>query len=103
MTGALFENYLVTEIVKKIKHTCADAELFYYRTSHGVEVDLIIDWKTHRDFIKIKSGETFHPRMITTIESLMAKQDKGYLLYRGKQHPYASNMHILNYQDYLVM
>lgn len=99
--GPLFENYIVSEIYKKELHHKTHAELFYYRTSNGEEVDLIIDRKQHKELIEIKAGETFKPRMLTTMESLLEKGDKGFLLYNGKSLPYLAPIEIKNYQDYL--
>ena len=48
MKGAIFENYIIAEIFKKEKHIKSHADFYYYRTSAGDEVDLIIDHKTHR-------------------------------------------------------
>jgi predicted AAA+ superfamily ATPase len=101
MAGSIFENYIIAEILKREWHQKTHAELFYYRTSHGVEVDLIIDRKNHREFIEIKSSATFHPKMISAVENLLEKDDKGYLLYMGKQYPYSEPIKIINYKDYL--
>jgi len=102
MMGAIFENYVISEILKRETHRKTHAELFYYRTQHGVEIDLIIDRKTSRDFIEIKSSETFRPKMAGAIEMFQEKNDKGYLLYRGKKFPYRDNIEVINYKDYLL-
>ncbi|HLB41535.1 MAG TPA: ATP-binding protein [Gammaproteobacteria bacterium] len=102
MVGSLFENYLISDILKKECHQKTSAELFYLRTSHGVEVDLVIDRKRYREFIEIKYSETFNPRMVIGIETFIEKNDKGYLLYRGKKFPYHKPIEILNYREYLA-
>lgn len=101
MLGSLFENYLVAEIKKKETHQKTHANLYYYRTSHGVEVDLIIDRKNTKDFIEVKHSETFKPKMLEAIEALLGKQNRGYLLYSGKTMPYET-IRILNYKEYLA-
>ena len=55
MYGPLFENYVVSEIMKREIHSKADSELFYYRTSNGVEIDLIIDHKTYPVFSTVRN------------------------------------------------
>ncbi len=100
MTGSIFENYIVSEVLKRELHRKTHAELFYIRTSHGAEVDLIIDRKTHKELIEIKSGETFKPMMVNALEEFMEKGDQGYLLYRGKEFPYDKRIRVMNYQDY---
>lgn len=101
LLGSLFENYMVSEILKREIHLKSHAELYFYRTSNGEEVDLIIDRKQHREFIEIKAGETFTPKMSRALENLCDKESTGYLLYRGKNVPYLPNIQVMNYQDYL--
>ncbi len=101
MHGPLFENYIVAECLKKLTHRKTHSKLYYYRTSHGVEVDLIIDHRQFREFIEIKTSETFHPKMIKSIESLRETKDRGVLLYHGKKLSEQEGIEILNYKDYL--
>ncbi|MCB1115633.1 MAG: ATP-binding protein [Chlamydiia bacterium] len=101
MYGALFENYIVVECLKKIMHQKLHSKLYFYRTSHGVEIDLIIDHRTFRELIEIKTSETFHPKMTKPIESMIQPSDKAFLLYQGKSLPYLENIQIINYQKYL--
>ena len=54
MAGALFENYVIADIYKKIKHRKLNFDLYYFRTNHGIEVDLIVDKKHSKEFIEIK-------------------------------------------------
>ena len=101
MLGSLFENYVISDILKRELHNKSHAELYFYRTSNGEEIDLIIDRKQTRELIEIKAGETFSPKMTKEIEKLENKNTKGYLLYRGKTIPYLPGIRVLNYQEYL--
>ncbi len=101
MSGSIFENYIVSEIVKKELHQKTHAELFYLRTQHGQEIDLIIDRKQTKEFIEIKNSQTFQPKMLQVVEQFIGNNDKGYLLYRGKNWPYQQNIQVMNFQDYL--
>ncbi len=102
MTGSLFENFMVSEILKKECHHKTYANIYYLRTNHGVEVNLIIDRKTHKDWIEIKNSNTFKPKMLEAMTQFMEKNDKGYLIYKGKPFPYPEPIKILPYDDYLV-
>jgi len=102
MQGPLFENYVISEVYKRELHTKSNAELYYYRTSHGVEVDLIIDRKQSRDFLEVKSSETFRPEMVKPIEQIKKKDEHGFLVYRGRDLDYTQNLKILNYSRYLA-
>lgn len=100
MTGQLFENYVIAEIYKYELLDPTNKELCYWRTNHGEEVDLIIDRFTHKEVIEIKSGQTFKPSMTKTMEGLLDKQDRGYLLYRGDVFPYTEQVRVIPYGDY---
>ncbi len=100
MFGHIFENYIVSEILKRELHTKSNAQLYYFRTSNGLEVDLIIDRKSSKEFIEIKSSETFKPAMISGIEKTKAIGDLGYLLYRGKNMKFVDDIKIINYSTY---
>jgi len=102
MAGPIFENYIVSEILKKLRHSGQHWQLYYFRTSNGLEVDLIVDKGMSKELIEIKKTETFRVRMVKPIEKLMEENDIGYLLYEGKKTPYDDRIRILNYTDYLL-
>jgi len=101
MRGAIFENYVVSEILKRERHKGSSSELYYYRTSHGVEVDIIIDRKSTKELVEIKSSETFRPEMVRTIQQLKKKNDEGYVVYRGKDLEYTDKIKIMDYRSFL--
>lgn len=101
MKGAIFENYVIAEIIKKETHLKSMAEFFYYRSSSGNEIDLIIDRKTKQEFIEIKSSMTFTPKMLKPLERLIEPKTTGYLIYSGENLPFKKNIHIINYLDFL--
>lgn len=103
LTGAIFENYIVSEILKKERHMNKTSDLYYLRTSHGVEVDLIIDRKNTKEFIEIKNSSTFTPKMVARMSEFIEKGDKGFLVYRGENFPYYEPIKVLNYKNYLKM
>jgi predicted AAA+ superfamily ATPase len=102
MTGPIFENHVVSEVLKRELHRKTNSELFFLRTNHGDEIDLIVDRKHSRDLIEIKSSETFTPKMTKTIEAFMEKDDKGFLLYRGKSQRYLLDVEVMHYLDYFM-
>ncbi|MCX6141597.1 MAG: ATP-binding protein [Ignavibacteriales bacterium] len=101
MYGALFENYVVSEIMKRQMNTKADSELFYFRTSNGVEIDLILDRKTEREYFEIKASESYRSEMTRPIETLKRESEQGFLLYRGKGEHSTPDLQIINYRKYL--
>ncbi|TAK64413.1 MAG: DUF4143 domain-containing protein [Bacteroidetes bacterium] len=101
MQGALFENYIVSEIMKREIHNNTHSDLFYYRTNHGVEIDLIVDKKASRELIEIKSSETFRPEMVKALEQFKGNVEQGFLLYKGKEIRYTEDIRVVHYSDYL--
>jgi predicted AAA+ superfamily ATPase len=59
LRGNLYENFIMTEIVKGALNKGIRPEIYFYRDSHGNEVDLIIREKGLITPIEIKSGSTF--------------------------------------------
>lgn len=101
MHGHIFENYIVAECLKGELHRKTHARLYFYRSSSGTEIDLIIDRRTSKDMIEIKASETFRPQMTKAIEDLITENDRGYLVYQGKKYPYLKNVDVINYQSFL--
>lgn len=107
MAGNLFENFVVSDIYKQIKHNDNRAQLYYFRTHLKQEVDLIIDYKTHQDWLEIKKSGTFSLKMIKHINKLFVdagnKDNKlrGYLVYRGDEFIISDEIKALNYLVFL--
>ena len=101
MCGSIFENYIISEIMKNHLHNKTDAELFYYRASNGEEVDLIVEYNNCKDLIEIKHSSTSKTSMFETIKKIIEPKDNGYLLYNGKEFAYAKNIKSINYKTYL--
>lgn len=101
MYGAMFENYIVAECLKRQMHRKTHSKLYYYRTHRGGEIDLIIDHRQYQEFIEIKASETFHPRMLQSLNTFLNPSNQGFLVYRGKNLPYQENIEVINYESYL--
>lgn len=102
MADALFENYILSQFLKYHKHTNQRAELYFYRTSQGVEIDLVIDTGQTRHFVEIKKTLTFRPRLIKTLNTLASQADTATLVYQGESLPDYSNIRICNWSNYLT-
>ncbi len=101
MAGAIFENYIVSEVIKKIKHGAVSAELFYFRTQDKAEIDLIVDYKSRREYIEIKKSSTYTVRMSKTLRSYPGESDQKIVLYNGETLKHG-DVEVLNYSDYLL-
>lgn len=56
--GAIFESFVVAELLKRALHNGKDPDIFFWRDAAGHEVDVIIDSGRKTIPLEIKSGET---------------------------------------------
>ena len=56
--GAIFENYVVAELLKRRFHDGLEPDLYFWRDSAGHEVDIIIDVGNQLIPVEVKSGHT---------------------------------------------
>ncbi|HOT41717.1 MAG TPA: DUF4143 domain-containing protein, partial [Syntrophorhabdaceae bacterium] len=68
VSGAIFENYIISEIIKQEIHRAGRTEFYFFRTGHGDEIDLIVDKKNKKTFIEIRNSFTFKPMMLKTLK-----------------------------------
>jgi hypothetical protein len=97
LCGPIFENYLISEILKTIKHYNKDIKLFYFRSNLGHESDLIIEDRFNERIIfsEVKYNKTARPKMVENIKFLLEKEREyqvhsgydisGLLLYSGNE------------------
>lgn len=70
LRGALFETLLVSEALKQRLHHGQPPDLYYYRDSSGMEVDLLLDRGDRLDALEIKAGETVAGDFFKPLEKL---------------------------------
>ena len=58
LKGALFENLVIVEALKKIANSGKTTQLYYYRDSDGNEIDLLWPVVNHNVPIEVKAGST---------------------------------------------
>lgn len=88
-TGALFETYVIAEIHKWIKTSAAEAELYFYRTRSGLELDLLIQTPRGIVGLEIKGRERIdQPDLYALREvgrALGSEWLGGLCVYRGSE------------------
>lgn len=87
MKGAIFENFVVSEVYKAFSHVGEEPPLYFWRDRTGHEVDMIIDTGKGLIPVEIKSGETLvddYFRGLRYFTSLKGNPVKsGILVYGG--------------------
>ncbi len=89
LVGGIFENMVVMEAFKRRLNRGEMDDLYFMRTSHGVEVDLAWEDGGKLDLCEIKAGATFHDDMANNIRAIkrLLPDDagRGFVVYSGRE------------------
>ena len=85
--GALFENFIITELMKNRFNQGQRSNLYFWRESSGYEVDVLIDEGLTQTAIEIKSGSTVHGEWLKGLKfwNSISKQSGGFVIYGGDE------------------
>jgi predicted AAA+ superfamily ATPase len=87
MGGPLMETAVLAEIVKTLTHRGLDPQVYFWRTSTGTEVDLLVETAGKLVPIEVKLSATPRPAMASSIktfhEDLGNKAMPGYVVHPG--------------------
>ncbi len=101
LRGALFETFVVTELLKIRFNSVQTNNLYYFRDNVGHEVDILIDMGSEVIPLEVKSGQTINDDFFKGLNyycRLNENISKSYLIYTGDRL-YKENRHsILPYQ-----
>ncbi len=70
LRGAVFENWVVTEILKSRFHRALRADLYFFRSRSGLEVDVVVDSGAVLLATEIKAGRTIASDFFSSLEQL---------------------------------
>lgn len=88
LAGPIMETAVVGEVVKRILHRGGDPRLFFWRTSGGTEVNLIVETEGRLIPIEVKLSATPHPGMAAPIARFSRDFERsvlpGYCIHPGK-------------------
>jgi predicted AAA+ superfamily ATPase len=97
--GVLFENLVVTEFLKGRLNRGVPADLYFWRDSKGLEVDLLIDDGLSLMPVEIKSGQTIAADFLTALrkwcELSGALERSAMLVYGGDREFVNANVFIV--------
>lgn len=100
LRGNLYENLIVADIVKGALNRGIRPEIYFFRDSHGNEVDLLIREKGALTPVEIKSAGTFSMAFVKGLERFhalgIARVTAGAVLYNGEQRFNARGVSIFN-------
>jgi len=103
MRGHLFENFIIMEAFKNRYNQGKDSNLYFYRDSNGVEVDLLLKNGDHYSAIEIKSAQTYHPEFEAGIRSLSTLLENRLtdktIIYAGEFENKTAEIQLVNYKN----
>jgi len=100
--GPIFENYIISELLKRKYHENLRMDLYYLRTSNGDEIDLILDRGLSFEIIEIKASMTSRPDQLKTLRKYMGQAARAQLVYQGETFPDIDGLQVINYKDFLI-
>ncbi len=96
LRGAVFENFVITEFRKLFLHSGQRPPTFFWRDSHGHEVDLLIDLGRRRIPVEIKAGSTVASDFLLGLDRYIAMSgDQGGILVYGGRDEYRRKSHCI--------
>lgn len=91
----IFENMIVLETVKRFAEKGERAPCYFYRTSGGLEIDLLIDRGDHFDAFEIKFSSTPHREMsrsLTQFQEEFPVKKAAVLTLRQETLPFSTKV-----------
>lgn len=104
LRGAIFENMVITEMVKKCLNAGEEVNLSFWRDKTGREVDVIVDEGLNLLPIEIKSGQTVQSDYFKNIDywNQLSGEERAVVLYGGDQTQRRSNgTQVMNWRAYI--
>ena len=109
MRGAIFENYVVMEVIKHRYNRGLLNGVYFYRDSNQNEVDILLKQEGEITAIEVKSSMTYHPSFEKHISKLSewikTPVSKKLIVYSGDFENTAGDINLINYrhlQEYLI-
>jgi predicted AAA+ superfamily ATPase len=89
MKGALFENLIINEFIKRSFHRGDNRQPYFWQDNHGKEIDcLLVDGEKITP-VEIKSGKTMSSSFFENLkywrDLASLPEDQGYVVYGGHQ------------------
>ncbi|MFH1632422.1 MAG: DUF4143 domain-containing protein, partial [Chloroflexota bacterium] len=105
LKGQIFENFIISEIIKENLNQYTHKRFFYLRDKAGHEVDLVYEEEGKLNLVEIKSGQTYQRGMSKNLlyyQSLLNVETNNFVLYDGQQKQNRSDFTLLPWQEWFL-
>lgn len=102
LVGQLFENMIVLEALKARYNHGQIPNLYFYRDSHGNEIDLLYASGRELVGIEVKSSSTFTSHFKKMLLRFSEKQQtlkSSYVIYNGEERHFSDGIKAINFRD----
>ena len=99
MRGAVFESFIVSELLKSRYNIGLRSNLYYWRSRAGLEIDVLLDRGERIDPLEIKSGKTIASDWFQSLRRWLnlaeASGGNPYLVYGGTLGRKQQGVHVI--------
>jgi len=102
LRGAIFETWIVSEILKMRTHAGRPPDMYFYRNLRGLEIDLVLASGNACTAIEVKSGQTIAPDFFDHLEEFQSilkgkpfSEFAAFVVYGGSQEQRRKQGHVL--------
>jgi len=101
LKGALFENWVLNEFVKRAFNRGERRYPYFWRDSHGQEIDCLLDTPESLIPVEIKSGKTMAHSYFDSLKSWqqLTGYEEGYVVYGGDSSSKTSDGSLISWKQ----
>ena len=105
LRGAIFENWVISEIIKEHVNAGRRPDLYFWRDNTGNELDLLYERSGRRQVVEIKAGATLGTdqfkglRYYRKLATAVPVEQDYYLVYGGEERQDRAHGTVLGWRD----
>ena len=107
LLGNIFENFVVIEALKTRLNLGFEPNLYFFRNSNGLEIDLILQEQNKLKLFEIKSGKSLNDEFCRNMKNFSAKYNediasdstKGTVIYSGETYESYKDFGFYNFSN----
>lgn len=103
MRGGLFESLVISEFYKQFYNQGQEPSIYFWRDSHGHEVDCLLDYGSKLIPIEIKSGTTINQRFYEGVhywcDLANVRHEDAYIVYGGLEKQARSSGTVISWRN----
>lgn len=104
LRGALFENFIIADMYKQFFNRAQNPSIYFWRDSHGNEVDCVLERGLGALPIEIKASMTFDTKFIAGLVNWnkLAGFQKSMLIYGGTEEFVIKDCEVKSWRNFAV-